>query len=109
MCNLYHLAPKEDIALFFRALVWEGYAARTVGPRGMGAFIKADGQLVAGQWAMIPKGSPTRVPTIPGPKPRPLSTNNARLETIEKARTFAPSWKAGQRCLIPARWYQEPN
>lgn len=116
MCNLYNMAPKEDIGLYFRAIVWGGYVHKTVGPRGAGAFLKstAEGlQLVEGQWAMIPKGCPTRVPAappkVPGGKPIPLSTNNARLETIGKARTFAPSWKAGQRCLIPATWYQEPN
>lgn len=116
MCNLYNMAPKEDIELYFRAIVWGGYVHKTVGPRGSGAFLKPNAdalQLVEGQWAMIPKGCPTRVPAVPpkvpGGKPIPLSTNNARLETISKARTFAPSWKAGQRCLIPATWYQEPN
>lgn len=116
MCNLYNLSSKEDIELYFRALVWGNYTVRTVGPLGTGLFLRPAGgalEAMEGQWGMIPAGCPTRKPTVPArgteQKPKPLSTNNARLETIEKARTFAPAWKAGRRCLIPASWYAEPN
>ena len=36
-------------------------------------------------------------------------TNNARSETAASRPTYRAAWAAGQRCLIPAAWYQEPN
>lgn len=115
MCNLYRLAPKEDIELYFRALVWGGYAQRDIGPLGTGLFLRpvAGGlEAVEGQWGLIPRDSATRAPMSKArgaEKPRRLSTNNARLEGISKSWTFAPSWKAGRRCIVPAEWYAEPN
>jgi putative SOS response-associated peptidase YedK len=46
---------------------------------------------------------------VPGKLGRPRSTNNARIEGIEKKATFKDAWLKGRRCLIPATWYQEPN
>lgn len=37
-----------------------------------------------------------------------MSTNNARRETIAKSWTFAPAWRAGQRCLVPVESWVEP-
>lgn len=37
-----------------------------------------------------------------------MSTNNARCETVATAWTYRFPWQRGQRCLIPAAWYQEP-
>ena len=36
-------------------------------------------------------------------------TNNARSETAASRPTYRAAWAAGQRCPIPAAWYQEPN
>ena len=64
---------------------------------------------------MIPPGSETRKPLrkIKDAKSGkeklvPLSTNNARRETVAKAWTFRFPWARGQRCLIPADSYDEP-
>ena len=38
-----------------------------------------------------------------------ILTNNARSETVVSRPTYRAAWAAGQRCLIPAAWYQEPN
>lgn len=70
-----------------------------------------------GQWGLIRPGQPERISytkpkTIPGrrlPAPKPLSTNNARIESVDQRPTFAQAWRLGQRCLIPAAWYAEPN
>jgi len=36
-----------------------------------------------------------------------ISTFNARSETIEEKRLFAPLWRKGQRCAVPASgWYE---
>jgi putative SOS response-associated peptidase YedK len=124
MCNLYNLSSKEDIELYFRALVWGSYTARTVGPLGTGLFLRPAGsalEAMEGQWGMIPAGCPTRKPMVPArgteQKPKPLSTNNARLETIEKARTFAPAWNGNADLhnlldwaydLYPERGHEDP-
>jgi putative SOS response-associated peptidase YedK len=38
-----------------------------------------------------------------------ISTLNARAETIAQKPSFASAWKAGQTCLIPMKWFYEPN
>lgn len=36
------------------------------------------------------------------------SANNARFEGIESKASFKQSWQRGQRCIIPAEWFDEP-
>lgn len=43
-----------------------------------------------------------------GKKRRKLDTMNARSETVGESRLYGKAWRAGQRCLIPARWIYEP-
>ena len=106
MCNLYHMAPREHVERYFRAMVPE-YVAVPVGPFGSGLFLRPiDGrqQGAIGQWGMIqPKARARR------PDSRAILTNNARSETVASRPTYRAAWAAGQRCLIPAAWYQEPN
>ena len=107
MCNLYHLAPRDHVEVYFRALVPDSYQNVAVGPFGAGAFLRAADsgmELVAAQWGMIAPGSKTRRPTS-----RAILTNNARAETVASRPTYRGAWAAGRRCLIPAAWYQEPN
>ena len=109
MCNLYHMSPRDHIEVFFRAMVRiQNYQAVAVGPFGQGAFLRpaTEGglELVAGQWGMIdPRATQRR------PASRAILTNNARAETVASRPTYRGAWQAGQRCLIPAAWYQEPN
>lgn len=81
-------------------------------PRKPGAFVRrsrnAEGyligpgrDLVVGRWGLIPwfaKNLDFRYPT-----------NNARSEELENKPTFRTPWKRGQRCIIPADWFDEPN
>ena len=39
----------------------------------------------------------------------PYSTNNARAEELAAKPTFRDPWKRGQRCIIPALSFDEPN
>jgi putative SOS response-associated peptidase YedK len=106
MCNLYHMAPKEHVERYFRAIVPE-LSAVPVGPFGTGLFLRpVDGRLqgVVGQWGMVQPKAKTRRPGS-----RAILTNNARVETVATRPTYRAAWAAGQRCLIPATWYQEPN
>ena len=36
-------------------------------------------------------------------------TYNARSETVDARPSYAPAWQAGQRCIIPAEGFYEPN
>lgn len=106
MCNLYHLSPRESVATYFRAQV-PAHAAAAVGPFGTGLMLRSEAGSLAGtmgQWGMIKPGSKTNRPAS-----HAIRTNNARLEGITERITFRQAWEQGQRCLVPAEWYQEPN
>ena len=106
MCNLYHMAPRDHVERYFRAIVPE-HAAVPVGPFGTGLFLRPiDGRVqgVVGQWGMIQPRARARRPDS-----RAILTNNARTETVATRPTYRDAWAAGRRCLIPAAWYQEPN
>lgn len=109
MCNLYHMAPKEQVERFFRAMLPAGYREAAVGPYNQGLMLRrgppgADVQAVMAQWGMIAPGARAR-----RPESRAILTNNARIETIASRPTYRDAWRRGQRCLIPCAWYQEPN
>jgi len=79
---------------------------REVFPRSQGAFIRAmrktgEAELAVGQWALIPWFAKT-------PK-LSYSTNNCRWETVASAASFKQAWARGQRCIIPAELFFEPN
>lgn len=76
-------------------------------PLKQGPYIKAQGIGEVGQWAMIPPDSDT---TRPKNKKtgKPISTNNARTESVHRLPTYSGPWLRGQRCLIPAETFQEP-
>lgn len=114
MCNLYDISPKGDAERFIGAQGWlfelgDYPDARTVGPNQRGVFLRPGNHPKSlrsqlGQWGMIRHGSP---PPRPGDKR--YASNNARVESIHEKPTFRDAWRRGQRCLIPARWYAEPN
>lgn len=109
MCNLYGTTDRgtlRTITLSHVAPDLPDWPA-TVGPLSQGVYLRQSGEAVVGQWGMIPPDSPTRRPTSKKTG-RPLSTNNARRETVATAWTFRFPWARGQRCLIPAWWFQEP-
>jgi putative SOS response-associated peptidase YedK len=75
---------------------------------GKGPFVRrASGggrECMIGQWGLIGWFAKQPVP----PKRVPM-TNNARSETVATLPTFKGPWARGQRCLIPAVSYDEPN
>jgi putative SOS response-associated peptidase YedK len=56
---------------------------------------------VVGQWGLIPWLAKTAKLTF--------STNNARSGEPAVKATFKDPWKRGQRCIIPAASFDEPN
>ncbi len=75
-------------------------------PSRTGAFIRANGEgkareLVIGHWGLIPWFA--KSPKLP------YSTCNARSEEMTHKASFKQAWTRGQRCIIPAESFDEPN
>jgi putative SOS response-associated peptidase YedK len=119
MCNRY--LPTQRVDLNQRQLFDDLHTgevngpdyARSIGPRQMGPFIKPTGEIVVGQWGLIPAFAETRT-HFKKPRPEdkkkeaPLSTNNVRSETMATKPSFRDAWKRNQRCLVPADVFIEP-
>lgn len=77
-------------------------------PRGQGAFIRRarddagySRELVIGQWGLIPWFA--KEPALK------YQTNNARSEEMADKASYKLPWARGQRCIIPAADFDEPN
>jgi len=108
MCNVYRPPGPIDVSLHFRVNTRERLWPGSVHPRSPGPFIRRavedtgySRELVVGQWALIP----------PWAKDSKLkySTNNARSEEITSKASYKDVWAKGQRCIIPAANFDEPN
>ncbi len=107
MCNRYVSPEQADIERFFElgrhtpAMPWP----REIFPRAPGPFVRLDRdgqrQLVVGRWGLIPHFA-----TSPDIR---YSTNNARGEELAQKPTYRTAWARGQRCIIPAVSFDEPN
>jgi putative SOS response-associated peptidase YedK len=82
--------------------------AREVFPGYQGVFIRAarDGaeggrELVVGQWNLVPWFAKERKLKFP--------TANARSEELAQKASYKHPWARGQRCIIPAECFFEPN
>lgn len=110
MCNRY--TPPEVADIEREWLVSSRQPVRwwdqTLFPRGKGPFIRRarddagySRELVVGQWGLIPwfaKGAKLKYPT-----------NNARSEELADKASYKLPWARGQRCIIPAADFDEPN
>jgi putative SOS response-associated peptidase YedK len=109
MCNRYVAPDQADIErqwhIGARNAPWP--ASTVVAPRKLGPFIRASKslelglELVVGQWGLIPWFAKTPKLTY--------STNNARSEELTSKASFKHPWARGQRCIIPALSFDEPN
>lgn len=77
-------------------------------PGRPGLFIRAardadegEREAVIGQWGLIPWFA--KSPKLP------YSTSNARSEELSAKATFKHPWARGQRCILPAESFDEPN
>lgn len=108
ICNLYGSTKIAGIRKHWRPtnnLEWDG---GVVAPRKPGPFIRRarddagfSRELVVGRWGLIPWFSKTSNVTY--------STNNARSEELAEKDSYKHPWARGQRCIIPADWFDEPN
>ena len=106
MCNQYAPPDPARVADFFRTDVPDVPYKPGIGPWGLGPFVRStpDGrEAVVGQWALIGDGAKEAKSSAR------IMTNNARWETVAVKPTFRGPWSRGQRCLIPATSFLEPN
>jgi putative SOS response-associated peptidase YedK len=109
MCNRYETPEQLEIEGFWHVgrrnvPSWP----RAVFPRAPGPFIRRardvtdyERELVVGQWGLIPWFA--KEPKLKFP------TNNARSEELEEKASYKHPWARGQRCIIPASSFDEPN
>lgn len=110
MCNRYNTPTEIEIerAWSVGRRSPQRWWDEVVFPRGTGAFIRRarddtgySRELVAGQWGLIPwfaKEARLKFPT-----------NNARSEELSLKASYKHPWARGQRCIIPASTFDEPN
>ncbi len=77
-------------------------------PGRTGLFVRANRDVadtkreaVVGQWGLIPWFAKSAK--------LPYATSNARSEELSAKATFKHPWARGQRCIIPAESFDEPN
>ncbi len=107
MCNRYVSPEQAEIERYFEvgrrnpAPPWPA----EIFPRASGPFVRLDRdgkrELVVGRWGLIPHFA--KSPDIR------YSTNNARSEELSSKPTYRTPWACGQRCIIPALSFDEPN
>ena len=114
MCNRYTPSRYDDPVFAVLGRIQVNFPPGNIGrigPYGLAPVFRpleaGSGEVVLAQWGMIRPGSPLRRPLAKDG--RPLLTNNARSETMRKLPTFRQAWERGQRCLIPALGFDEPN
>lgn len=107
MCNRYVSPEQAEIERYFevgRRNPTPHWPAE-IFPRAPGPFVRLDRdgrrELVVGRWGLIPHFAKT-------PDVR-YSTNNARSEELAQKPTYRTPWTRGQRCIIPAVSFDEPN
>lgn len=106
MCNRY-VSPDE--AAMERA--WhigrhnQPKWAAEIYPHAPGPFVRSTPpgklELIVGTWGLIPRWAKTPKLTY--------ATNNCRSEEAAAKPTFRDAWRKGQRCIIPAVSFDEPN
>ena len=94
----WHIGARNQPALWPRQLF----------PRSHGPFIRRakdavgyEQEMVIGQWALVPWFAKTAK--------LPYATVNARSEELAEKASYRDPWKRGQRCIIPAASFDEPN
>jgi putative SOS response-associated peptidase YedK len=108
MCNRYAPPRPEDVVQRWRPRQAQvDYPSGPVFPRAPGPFLRASREgaigerdLVVGQWGLVPWFAKSARLTY--------STNNARFEELASKASYRQPWARGQRCVIPADWFDEP-
>ena len=108
MCTKYVSPDDAAIERYWEVRPGRPWAGSDMFPRAQGPLVRAaaDGvasrrECVIGQWGLIPSfATEARVP---------YSTFNARFEELPRKASYKGPWAQGQRCIIPAVSFDEPN
>src|SRR5574343_1019833 len=110
MCNRYAAPDPSQIDRVWRPRMrgsMVNYPTGPMFPRATGPFLRrardeaGDAvELVLGQWALVPWFAKSAK--------LPYSTNNARFEELSAKASYRQPWQRGQRCIVPAEWFDEP-
>lgn len=108
MCTRYISPEAADIERLWHVGQRNPWRGGEVFPNYQGAFIRAardvaepERELVVGQWSLIPWFAKDRRLKYP--------TANARSEELSAKASYKLPWARGQRCVIPAWAFFEPN
>ena len=112
MCTRYISPEVGDIERLWHVGACDAWRGGEVYPNYQGPFIRAARdatephtgkarELVVGQWSLIPWFAKERKLKYP--------TANARSEELAQKASYKNPWARGQRCIIPAWAFFEPN
>lgn len=108
MCTRYISPEAGDIERLWHVGAGDAWRGAEVYPNYQGPFIRAardttepSRELVVGQWSLIPWFAKERKLKYP--------TANARSEELTQKASYKNPWARGQRCIIPAKAFFEPN
>ena len=108
MCTRYISPEAADIERLWHVGAGHPWRGGDLFPNYQGPFIRAARdvpeparELVVGQWSLIPWFAKERKLRFP--------TSNARSEELADKASYKHPWARGQRCIIPALAFFEPN
>jgi putative SOS response-associated peptidase YedK len=108
MCTRYISPTTADIERHWHIGSRDAWRGGEVFPNYQGPFIRAGRdtadvvrEVVLGQWSLIPWFAKERKLKFP--------TSNARSEELSAKASYKHPWARGQRCIVPAWAFFEPN
>ena len=108
MCTKYVSPDDAAIERYWEIRPAQSWPIRSMFPRAQGPFIRRVAteagparECVIGQWGLIPSFAKEAKVAF--------STFNARYEELSDKASYRTPWARGQRCIIPATSFDEPN
>ena len=120
MCSHFEaLGQRESYQKHYKTTPPKTLGKPDMWPRYQGNFIRkppstnpndeavSEREALVGRWGLVPWRLQPTTEKIKVALAR--STFNARIEGIEKNFTFGPAWTRGQKCIVPAKAFYEPD
>jgi putative SOS response-associated peptidase YedK len=108
VCTKYVSPDDAAIERYWQVRPGQAWFGSSMFPRAPGPFIRRDANVAAprrecviGQWGLIPSFAKQAKLSY--------STFNARFEELTGKASYKVPWARGQRCIIPAVSFDEPN
>jgi putative SOS response-associated peptidase YedK len=108
VCTKYVSPDDAAIERYWQLRPGQAWPAKDMFPRAPGPFIRCAAdegaptrECVIGQWGLIPSFAKEAKVSY--------STFNARFEELSEKPSYKVPWAHGQRCIIPATSFDEPN